>query len=446
MTSKRIVAVVGLGYVGLPLAAAFGKHTSTIGYDIDRDRIRELKSGHDRLGESPEGSFTSSLLSFTDDPNQLNRADIFIVTVPTPVDEAKTPDLTPIRRATETVGRALAARRKEASGQVRPAPIVVYESTVYPGCTEEVCVPLLEQTSGLRWKNDFYVGYSPERINPGDAEHSLANVVKIVSGDTDETCRHLADTYSLVATRGIHRAPSIKVAEAAKVIENIQRDINIALMNELAVLFKRLGVDTKEVIEAASTKWNFIRFEPGLVGGHCIPVDPYYLTYKAQMLGYHPEVILSGRRINDSMPGYIAGQIVRQMLLSGQRPLDQAVLLLGITFKENIKDVRSSGAVALARELGRFGLKVHVYDPLVGSAKIEELGLAPAADPFSASPSKFGAVVLAVPHREFLAIGIDRYVELLGPGASAKGVLVDVKGKLKLPDEVAARLVYWSLQ
>lgn len=431
----RQLAVVGLGYVGLSVAVAFSRHLPTIGFDVDETRIQELKRGHDRNGEVSPKTLRSRHLRLSADSFSLRGADFVIVAVPTPIDRAKRPDLSPLTEASRLVGRYL---QKGAT--------VVYESTVYPGCTEEVCIPILERESGLRAGVEFKVGYSPERINPGDAEHSLENVVKVVAGQDEETTDLLARVYGLIVRAGIYRAPDIRTAEAAKVIENIQRDLNIALMNELAILFHRMGLDTREVLAAARTKWNFLPFEPGLVGGHCIPVDPYYLTHKAQELGYHPEVILAGRRINDAMSKYVAQETIK-LLIRARKPVRGArVLTLGITFKENVRDVRNSAVFDLVRELESYGCQVWVYDPLVGAANLDCLGIACVENPFENRVGDgYDAVVLAVPHREILNHGWRGHLSLLA--GTKPGVFVDVRGAFRA--DAAGRnphdVIYWSL-
>ena len=428
----RQLAVVGLGYVGLPLAAAFARHLPVIGFDIDPKRVEELRRGHDRNGEVPPEALRSAHLRFTTDPAALGEADFIIVAVPTPVDRAKRPDLSHLTEASRLVGRHL-----------RSGATVVYESTVYPGCTEEVCVPILERESGLRAGVDFKVGYSPERINPGDPEHGLEHVVKVVAGQDAETTERLARVYGLVVRAGIYRAPDIRTAEAAKVIENIQRDLNIALMNELAMLFHRMGLNTREVLAAARTKWNFLPFEPGLVGGHCIPVDPYYLTHKAQELGYHPELILAGRRINDAMGRYVAEQTVKLLIQAGRPVRGARVLVLGITFKENVPDVRNSRVLDLVRELEDYGCQVAVHDPLVGREGLEALEVEVADDPFSAG-LRYDAVVLAVPHRPFRERPAEAYRALLDDGIGP-GVVVDVRGVLTGLERSNPHVLYWRL-
>jgi len=405
------VAVVGLGYVGLPVATAFGKERRTIGYDLSRKRVESLRHQVDATGEiSTTELMAANHLRATADPVELAQADFIIVAVPTPINAARQPDLAPLEAASETVGR-----------HMKPGAIVVYESTVYPGCTEEVCVPLLEKHSGMRWRQDFHVGYSPERINPGDREHTFTKIVKVVSGDDAETLEKVAQLYGSVVKAGVYRAPSIKVAEAAKAIENTQRDLNIAFVNELAIIFEKLGLDTAEVLNAAGTKWNFLQFRPGLVGGHCIGVDPYYLTYKAELAGYHPEVILAGRRINDGMGSHIARKTVQQMIHAGRNIKGARVNILGLTFKENVPDIRNSKVIDIVRELHEFGVQTYVHDPLASAEEaLVEYGVRlcawkdlPAAD----------ALVLAVPHRAFLELGPAAYLDKL----VRRGCLIDVK-------------------
>jgi UDP-N-acetyl-D-glucosamine/UDP-N-acetyl-D-galactosamine dehydrogenase len=384
------VAVLGLGYVGLPVAVAFGRERRTIGYDLSKKRIENLKHRVDVTGEvSATELAEAKYWQPTADPAALREADFIIVAVPTPINAARQPDLRPLQSASETVGR-----------HMKPGATVIYESTVYPGCTEEVCVPILERNSGMRWRQDFHVGYSPERINPGDKEHCFTRILKIVSGDDAGTLEKVAALYGSVVKAGVYRAPSIRVAEAAKVIENTQRDLNIAFVNELAIIFERLGLDTDEVLKAAGTKWNFLPFRPGLVGGHCIGVDPYYLTHKAELAGYHPEVILAGRRINDGMGSHIARKTVQQMIHAGRNIKGARVNILGLTFKENVPDIRNSKVIDIIRELHEFGVETFVHDPLVAAEEaVHEYGLKlsdweslPAAD----------ALVLAVAHKAFL--------------------------------------------
>lgn len=405
------IAVVGLGYVGLPLAVEFGRRQRTIGFDLRADKVAAYRRHEDPMGELDTDSLRAAVhLEPTTDAALLGEADFIIVAVPTPVDEAHVPDLTPLREASVLVGRHL-----------RPGATVVYESTVYPGATEEVCIPLLEQHSGLRWKDGFFVGYSPERINPGDKEHRLTNIVKVVAGDTPQTLERVAAVYASVVEAGVHRASSIKVAEAAKVIENTQRDLNIALVNELALIFHRLGIDTLEVLQAAGTKWNFLPFRPGLVGGHCIGVDPYYLTHKAETLGYHPQVILAGRRINDGMGAYIAQQTVKQLIASGSPVKGATVNVLGLTFKENCPDLRNSKVIDVIRELQSYGIAVHVHDPVADPDDARhEFGVE--LVPWDALPVA-DAVVAAVSHRALVQRPLGEQVARLRPG----GVLIDVK-------------------
>jgi UDP-N-acetyl-D-glucosamine/UDP-N-acetyl-D-galactosamine dehydrogenase len=405
------IGVIGLGYVGLPLAVAFGERYETIGYDINRNRVAELKRGRDStLETSREELKTAAKLRFTTSLKALKRCQVFIVTVPTPIDRYKRPDLAPLIGASEALGEVL-----------KKGDIVVYESTVYPGCTEEVCAPILARVSGLKFNRDFYAGYSPERINPGDKQHRLTTIKKITSGSTEAAARLVDELYASIVTAGTHRASSIRVAEAAKVIENTQRDVNIALVNELALIFSRLGLDTEEVLAAAGTKWNFLPFRPGLVGGHCIGVDPYYLTHKAQEIGYHPEMILAGRRINDNMGLYVAGEIVR-LLTERRLPVKGArVLVMGLTFKENCPDIRNSRVVDVIRELERFGARVEVYDPWVQPrAARHEYSVELIEKPRARS---YDAIVLAVPHKAFREMGLKRIRRL----ARAKHVVYDVK-------------------
>jgi UDP-N-acetyl-D-galactosamine dehydrogenase len=405
------VAIIGLGYVGLPLAVEFGKKRSVIGFDINQKRITELKSGKDETLETSEEELReATMLTFTTDSADLCTANCYIVTVPTPIDAHKRPDLTPLIKASETVGKIL-----------KPGDIVIYESTVYPGATEEDCVPVLEQFSGLKFNQDFYCGYSPERINPGDKEHRVTSIKKVTSGSTHEIAEVIDALYREIVTAGTHKAPSIKVAEAAKVIENTQRDLNIALINELAIIFNKMGIDTQAVLEAAGTKWNFLPFRPGLVGGHCIGVDPYYLTHKAQSLGYQPEIILAGRRLNDSMGAYIASQLVKGMLKKRIHVDGARVLVMGLTFKENCPDLRNTKVVEIVNELKDFGVQVDCYDPWVNSKEAEyEYGISPILE---ANPGTYDAVVLAVAHKQFAEIGVEQ-IRALGKPVH---VLYDLK-------------------
>ncbi|MHB9118098.1 MAG: nucleotide sugar dehydrogenase [Burkholderiales bacterium] len=428
MTAKRVVSVIGLGYVGLPVAVAFGKKQRTVGFDVNARRLAELQGGHDHTGEVTADELKAADILYTGEVADLRLADFHIVAVPTPVDDAHKPDLTPVFKASESVGQAL-----------KKGDIVVYESTVYPGVTEEECVPILERVSGLKCGVDFKVGYSPERINPGDKEHTFTKILKVVSGMDEESLHIVAEVYASVVTAGVHRAPTIKVAEAAKVIENTQRDLNIALMNELAVLFDRMDIDTNAVLEAAGTKWNFLKFKPGLVGGHCIGVDPYYLTYKAEKLGYSPQVILAGRRINDGMGKFVAQRAIKEMIHAGHNVLESHVTVLGLTFKENCPDLRNSRVVDIVRELEEYGVKVQVHDPLADAEeaaaeyaiRLQPLeSLVPAA-----------ALILAVSHDEYKALDPRRMRQL----CAERPVLIDVKGLFPKPDYEAAGFRVWRL-
>jgi UDP-N-acetyl-D-galactosamine dehydrogenase len=405
------VALVGLGYVGLPVAVAFGKLRNTIGFDISARKVARLRQHEDATGEvSADELRAARQLTITDNPEELRKADFVIIAVPTPVNDARQPDFTPLESASELAGKYLKA-----------GATVIYESTVYPGTTEEICVPILERCSGMHWKQDFHVGYSPERINPGDKEHSFSKILKVVSGDDEETLEKVAALYSSVVTAGVYKASSIKVAEAAKVIENTQRDLNIAFVNELAIIFDRLGIDTHEVLAAAGTKWNFLPFRPGLVGGHCIGVDPYYLTYKAELAGYHPEVILAGRRINDGMGPYVARKTVQQMIHQGRNILGAKVNILGLTFKENCKDIRNTKVIDVIRELAEFGVETFVHDPEADPDEtLHEYGITlcswdqlPAAD----------ATILAVAHKSFIERPVADYLQKI----VRQGCLIQVK-------------------
>ena len=413
------IGIIGLGYVGLPLAVEFGKIAEVIGFDINEQRIAELTNGIDRTLEvDAEGLKTAKMLTFTSNAQQLQSVNYFIVTVPTPVDIYKNPDLTPLIKASETVGKVL-----------KKGDIVIYESTVYPGCTEEDCVPVLEKFSGLKFNIDFFCGYSPERINPGDKQHRLPNIKKVTSGSTPEIAERVDQLYKKIIVAGTHKASSIKVAEAAKVIENAQRDINIAFVNELSLIFERMNIDTHEVLEAAGTKWNFLPYKPGLVGGHCIGVDPYYLTYKADSLGYYPQVILAGRRINDNMGTHIASRVIKLMTQHDLPIKNSKVLVLGITFKENCPDIRNSRAIDVIRELQSFGADVEVYDPHASSDEVEhEYGIRL----IDKLDKKYSAIVLAVSHQEFKQID----------WASIRNdqtIVYDVKGFLER-SQISARL------
>ncbi|BCX87866.1 UDP-N-acetyl-D-galactosamine dehydrogenase [Methylomarinovum tepidoasis] len=417
------IGVVGLGYVGLPLAVEFGRRYPTTGFDINRDRIEELRRGIDRsLEVESEELQRAERLRYTSDPDDLASCNVYVVTVPTPIDRHKRPDLTPLVSASETVGRVLA-----------PGDVVIYESTVYPGATEEVCVPVLERESGLRFNQDFFAGYSPERINPGDKEHRVTNIVKVTAGSTPEAAEFIDRLYRSVITAGTHKASSIKVAEAAKVIENTQRDVNIALINELAVLFNKLGLDTLEVLEAAGSKWNFLPFRPGLVGGHCIGVDPYYLTHKAQEIGHHPEIILAGRRINDSMGEYVVARVVKLMNQRRIHVCQADVLILGVTFKENCPDIRNTRVIDMVRELETYNARVAVHDPWAHADEARaELGIELIERP---EPGRYDAIILATGHDQFREMGAAAIRAFGKPNA----VLFDVKGILP-KDQVDGRL------
>ena len=405
------IAIIGLGYVGLPLAVEFGKKYATLGFDINKIRLAELQQGHDstlevddhELAEAKQLSYSSSL-------DDLKACNVFIVTVPTPINEHKQPDLTPLIKASETIGKVL-----------KQGDIVIYESTVYPGATEEDCVPVLERVSGLTFNRDFFCGYSPERINPGDKEHRVTTILKVTSGSTPEVAETVDQLYRSIITAGTHKASSIRVAEAAKVIENTQRDVNIGLINELALIFNKLGIDTEEVLKAAGTKWNFLPFRPGLVGGHCIGVDPYYLTHKAQSVGYHPEIILAGRRLNDGMGAYVASQMVKAMLKKRIHVEGSRVLVMGLTFKENCPDLRNTRVVDIIRELQDYGVQVDCYDPWINRAEAEhEYGISPIAAP---KAGEYDAIVLAVAHKQFAEMGVEQ-IRALGKSVH---VLYDLK-------------------
>jgi UDP-N-acetyl-D-galactosamine dehydrogenase len=413
MNADETISIVGLGYVGLPLAIEFGKKWHTIGLDLSDEKIENYKRCVDPTGEIPTEQFkASSHLQLSTDLSLLATADYILVAVPTPVDIAHNPDLTPLINASESIGK-----------HMKRGAIVIYESTVYPGATEEVCIPVLEKFSGMKWKEGFHVGYSPERVNPGDKEHTLTNVMKVVSGDDVETLERVAAMYESVVKARVHRASSLKVAEAAKVIENTQRDLNIALMNELAIIFDKIGIDTLEVLQAAGTKWNFLPFRPGLVGGHCIGVDPYYLTHKAEMIGYHPQVIPAGRRINDGMAKFVAEKTVKSMISAGFHVKGAKVNVIGLTFKENCPDLRNSKAADIVYELESYGCDVHIYDPVADSEeaqheyriKLDCWDDLPRAD----------AVLVAVPHKTVMEHGLNAYFEKLNAG----GCFIDVKGQ-----------------
>ncbi|MCP5160701.1 MAG: Vi polysaccharide biosynthesis UDP-N-acetylglucosamine C-6 dehydrogenase TviB [Hahellaceae bacterium] len=409
--TKSKVCLVGLGYVGLPLAVEFGKKFDTVGFDINKARITELKSGKDATLEVEEELLASATrLSFTSELEDTRSCNVYIITVPTPIDEFKTPDLSPLRSASNAVGKVLSK-----------GDIVIYESTVYPGATEEVCIPILEQVSGLKFNEDFFAGYSPERINPGDKEHRVTNILKVTSGSTPEIAEFVDQLYRAVIVAGTHKASTIRVAEAAKVIENTQRDVNIALVNELALIFEKLGIDTLEVLQAAGTKWNFLPFRPGLVGGHCIGVDPYYLTHKAQSIGYHPEVILSGRRINDSMGAHVTERVVKQMLKKRIHIVESNILILGLTFKENCPDIRNTRVVDVVQEFKNYHANVDIFDPWASPEEVQhEYGLELVSQ---LENGKYDAIVLTVSHDEFKKMG-SKAIRALGKENS---VIFDVK-------------------
>jgi UDP-N-acetyl-D-glucosamine/UDP-N-acetyl-D-galactosamine dehydrogenase len=417
------IAVVGLGYVGLPLAVELGKKFPTIGFDINTRRVDELRQGKDSTLEvEPDELALAEQLRYTTELEELRACNVFIVTVPTPIDEFKAPDFRPLQSASRSVGQVLKA-----------GDVVIYESTVYPGATEEVCVPILEQLSGLKYNRDFFAGYSPERINPGDKEHRLTTIKKVTSGSTPEVAQFVDDLYKSVITAGTHLASSIRVAEAAKVIENTQRDVNIALINELALIFNRLGIDTEEVLKAAGTKWNFLPFRPGLVGGHCIGVDPYYLTHKAQAIGYNPEMILAGRRINDNMGTYVASQVSKLMTRRRIHVVDSNILIMGLTFKENCPDLRNTRVVDIIREFESFNVNVDVYDPWVDPEEAQhEYGITPTNE---LAAGKYDAIILAVGHRQFAEMGVE-HIRALG---KPRCVLYDIKYVLPA-DQVDGRL------
>lgn len=406
------IAIIGLGYVGLPLAVEFGKSLETVGFDIDRLRVEELRNGHDRTGETSHEELQSAIrLTLTTDARALADCNVYVVTVPTPVDEANRPDLSPLEKASTTIGSVL-----------KRGDVVIYESTVYPGTTEEVCVPVLEKVSGLKFNQDFFCGYSPERINPGDKQRRLTNIVKITSGSTPEAAEFVDNLYRSIVTVGTHKAPSMKIAEAAKVIENTQRDVNIALINELAMIFNAMGIDTNDVLAAAGTKWNFLPFKPGLVGGHCIGVDPYYLTHKATVLGYHPELILAARRINSRMGIHVAHQVMRLMATKRIHVVGARILVLGLTFKEDCHDLRNTRVVDIVRELRDTNAQVDVYDPWANVEEAaRELGIRPIGEP---GAEEYDAVVLAVSHSRFASLLNGTRVPFAKPNA----VFYDVKG------------------
>ncbi len=421
---KKVISVIGLGYVGLPIALEFAKKVPVVGFDIKPDRVEMMKNHKDPSNELTSEAFDNTDILFTYEPEDLRKASFHVVAVPTPIDSHNLPDLKPLLSATETVGKVL-----------KKGDYVVYESTVYPGCTEEECIPLLEKISGLKYNDDFKVGFSPERINPGDQEHTLTKIVKVVSGGDEESSDNIAKVYRMIIEAGIHQASSIKVAEAAKIIENTQRDINIGFMNELSIIFSRMGINTYEVLEAAGTKWNFLKFFPGLVGGHCIGVDPYYLTYKARQLGYHAQMINSGRFINDSMGGYVAKQVVKKIIASDRNIKNPKVLIMGTTFKENVSDIRNSKVVDIVNELESFGVNVDTTDPYADPVEVkDEYGF----QLTEKIGNNYDAVIVAVNHKQYLNLDEAYFMSLL----NNPGILIDIKGiyrgKIKNID-------YWSL-
>lgn len=422
----KSISVIGLGYVGLPLALEFARHYNVVGFDINEERVKMMQEGKDPSKELSSEAFLNRSILFTTDPEDLRKADFHIVAVPTPVDKSKVPNLKPVLAASKTVGSIL-----------KKGDYVIFESTVYPGCTEEDCLPILEEESGLKSGKDFNLGYSPERINPGDKKNVLTSVIKIVSGDSPDSLEVIADVYGSIITAGVFKATSIKVAEAAKIIENTQRDLNISLMNELSIIFDKMDIDTMEVLDAASTKWNFLKFTPGLVGGHCISVDPYYLTYKAQKLGYNPNVILSGRNVNNNMPTYVAQKLSKTLIKIGKNPGESKVLVLGITFKENVSDIRNSRVADLVKELNNFSINVHTYDPYASPNEVSYEYNLTLVDQIS---SNYDAIIIAVGHDKFLEFDIPYFKGLMGKDP----ILFDLKricGKAKLDKQ----LIYWNL-
>lgn len=424
---KKLVSVIGLGYVGLPLALVLAKKFRVIGFDINAARVAQMQAGIDPSQELTAVAFQGADIQFTHQVEDLHQAHFHIVAVPTPIDEHNNPDLTPLLKASKSVGK-----------QLKKGDYVVFESTVYPGCTEEDCVPILEEESGLIFGHDFKVGYSPERINPGDKEHTVEKILKVVSGSDAEACELIAQVYGSVIEAGVYRASSIKVAEAAKVIENTQRDLNIAFMNELSVIFDRIGIDTREVLEAAGTKWNFLKFYPGLVGGHCIGVDPYYLLHKSKELGYNPQVITSGRKINDEMPAYVAKRLVQMLIQKGKNPGQCRVLVLGITFKENVADIRNSKVADLVRELQQFSITTHLVDPFASAAEVaREYKLSLRTEP----EDNYDAVIIAVAHQPFVEMSLEELRKLM----NGKPLLLDLKGIYSRKAAEALNIAYWRL-
>ena len=427
------IAVVGLGYVGLPLAVAFGKQYEVIGFDISSKKINALVNNMDETGEMSADVIKASSIMFTSDPSDLAQADVVIVTVPTPIDANKKPDLTPLRKASETIGK-----------HMKKGCTVVYESTVYPGVTEDVCIPILEMHSGFTYLINFTVGYSPERLSPGDSQHTLEKIVKVVAGGDPETRDFLTALYGSVVPAGIHTASSIKVAEAAKVIENTQRDLNVALMNELSIIFNRMNINTLDVIDAAASKWNFMKMTPGLVGGHCIGVDPYYLTFKAEEIGYNPQVILSGRRINDNMGKYIAEQTIKKILGVNKQLKDASVLIMGLTFKENVADIRNSKVVDIIAELNEYNIKSFIHDPYANKDDVKhEYGLT--LTPNFKDIPVVDAVILAVPHQEYINFDLSTLADKISGDKPSDKVLIDIKGVYRHVESISTQFCYWML-
>ena len=425
LSKNKKISVIGLGYVGLPLALEFAKKFSVVGFDINAERIEMMKNGIDPSKELDSSEFENRDIVFTANPEVLKDAHFHVIAVPTPIDDHKNPNLRPLVGASTAIGKIL-----------KRGDYVIYESTVYPGCTEEDCIPILEKESGLKFENDFKVGYSPERINPGDKEHTVAKILKIVSGNDEEACEEIAKVYGAIITAGIYKAATIKVAEAAKVIENTQRDLNIAFMNELSVIFDKMGIDTKSVLEAAGTKWNFLKFYPGLVGGHCIGVDPYYLLHKSKEIGYTPQIITSGRRINDEMPGHIAKRLVQMLIQKGKNPGDTKVLVLGVTFKENVADIRNSKVADLVKELMQYSIHVHLVDPHASPNEVaHEYKLTMVDKP----GDNYDAIIVAVAHNEFKVMSIEEFKSKM----NGSPILVDIKGIYQDPKET--NFTYWRL-
>ena len=429
-SGKEKVAIIGLGYVGLPLAVLFDTLYNVIGFDINQERIKQLQNNLDKTNEIDSETLRKCNIYFTSNAKEISFAKVIIISVPTPIDKHNIPDLKPILKASEIVGENLTENS-----------VVVFESTVYPGLTEEECVPILEKTSGLKWKKDFFVGYSPERINPGDKEHTIDKIKKVVSGDTDETLDFLSNLYGNVITAGVHQAPTIKTAEAAKVIENTQRDLNIALMNELSIIFNKMDIDTSAVLDAAASKWNFLRFEPGLVGGHCIGVDPYYLTFKAKSIGYHPETILAGRKINDYMGKFVAENSVKLLIKAGKAVKDSKILILGLTFKENINDIRNTKVVDIYNELKEYGTEVFIYDPMLDKQTVNrQLYINILENESEFKP--YDAIIFAVKHKLLLdKFTLEKIKELL----TNNSVLVDIKGVFDKKYVENENILYWRL-